>query len=376
MRKVIGLIGMSSLVLCACAPVPPSDAIAAAPLGMECALRDAPFSINSPLYDVMLSDHAVSLLKKHMPEAIAKSPAMFSSLALPNFANILDVRMVAEMAGLKEAEIATLDADLRTLPVTDEDRIKRCERFDNRVPQLDIAADRPNVLVFEKINGFKYTPSVVAAHAAIIAMGERKGWNVQFTEFGGAFNAKTLSQFDAVLWNNVSGDVLTVPQRAAFQDFLANGGGFVGIHGAAGDPAYFWDWYPETLLGARFLGHPMEPQLQEARVVVHGDDALTAGLPSEWRMTDEWYSFKASPTLSGARVVLSLDESSYTRTGPGEARLSMGEDHPIAWTKCIGKGRMFYSAIGHAPETYSHPINVRVMENGLEWAMFAKDACS
>lgn len=41
----------------------------------------------------------------------------------------------------------------------------------------------------------------------------------------------------------------------------------------------------------------------------------------------------------------------------------------------IGKGRIFYSAVGHMPETCSHPINVRVMENGMDWALNKKNAC-
>ena len=101
---------------------------------------------------------------------------------------------------------------------------------------------------------------------------------------------------------------------------------------------------------------------------------LAAGLPAEWRMTDEWYSFKTSPRLTGAKVVLSLDESTYTRQDRFGEPLDMGADHPLAWTKCIGKGRMFYSAIGHLPDTYRHPHAVRLLENAITWAASGK-AC-
>jgi type 1 glutamine amidotransferase len=43
-------------------------------------------------------------------------------------------------------------------------------------------------------------------------------------------------------------------------------------------------------------------------------------------------------------------------------------DHPIAWTNCIGKGRMFYSAIGHRPEAYSQPEYVALLEEAMTWA--------
>ena len=377
MRKPIYALGVGALALSSCAPMAaPDTVVAARGPAADCALRDAPFSIASPLYDVMLNDAAKAVLGKHLPEgALEKMPPIFTRSEVPSFATILDLTSVAGMAGMDGAKMAALDAELRTVPVTDDDKVKRCARYDNDVPTFTLEPGKPALLVFEKINGFKDTPSVDAAHAAMEAMAARKGYSIVFTDKGGAFNAKTLAQFDAVLWNNISGDVLTLSQRAAFQDYLAKGGGYVGLHGSAGDPTYFWDWYPDTLISARFAGHPMDPQFQEARVVVNGEHVLAEGLPAEWRMTDEWYSFKSSPRASGATVLLSLDESTYSHNDRFGRDLRMGDDHPIAWTKCIGKGRMFYSAIGHMPETYSHPINVRVMENGMDWALNRKNAC-
>ena len=90
-----------------------------------------------------------------------------------------------------------------------------------------------------------------------------------------------VSQFDAVIWNNISGDVLSLSQRTALQSYFNNGGGFVAVHGSAGDPVYFWDWYPGTLIGARFSGHPRDPQFQEARVVVNSAHPLATALPAD-----------------------------------------------------------------------------------------------
>ena len=131
----------------------------------------------------------------------------------------------------------------------------------------------------------------------------------------------------------------------------------------------------DVLIGARFSAHPMNPQFQEARIAVDKSHALSAGLPTEWRMTDEWYSFKTNPRLTGAKVVLTLDESTYTREGRFGEPLDMGADHPLAWTRCIGKGRMFYSAIGHLPETYRHPLHLTLLENAIGWAGNRKAAC-
>ena len=255
-----------------------------------------------------------------------------------------------------------------TIPVTREDKIARCARYDTAPPRLAIPQGRPRVLLFEKINGFRDGPSVDAAHAALVAMAQRKGWAIVTTDKGSAFTPALLKQFDAVIWNNISGDVLTLSQRRAFEAYMEQGGGFVGIHGSAGDPVYFWNWYVDGLLGARFAGHPMAKHFQTARVNIEDADHPAArGLPRTWEMNEEWYSFKTNPRASGARIIATLDETTYDPTAMSPGDLRMG-DHPIAWSRCVGRGRMFYSAIGHQPERYSDAVYVQMLEQAVAWA--------
>ncbi len=333
----------------------------------DCPLRDAPFSASSPLIDLLLSPAAKAIVDKASGGKIDKMPPRFAGTTPPSFAAILSLKEASMFTGLKPDAVAELDKELRALPVTAADKVARCARYDNNVPAFTLPKGKRHVLLFEKINGFKDTPSVDAAHAAFLAMATRKGFSIVSTEKAGVFNAKSLSQFDAIVWNNISGDVLTLSQRKAMQDYLVKGGSFIGVHGTAGDPVYFWDWYPDVLIGARFKMHPMAPQFQEARVAVESAHPLAAGLPAEWRMTDEWYSFSTNPRSSGSKVIATLDESTYKPVGMMGLDLRMG-DHPIAWTHCIGKGRVFYSAIGHRPETYSEPHYVQMLENAVDWA--------
>jgi uncharacterized protein len=340
----------------------------------DCPNRDAPFSAESPLVDLLLSPAARGVLEKVIPGRIAKLPPIFAGTTPPTFAAILTLNAAGRFTGMKPEQVAAADAELRTLPVTAADKIARCARYDNDAPRFDLPKGKPRLLLFEKINGFKDTPSVNAAHAAFVASAERKGWAIAKTEKGGAFTPKSLKQFDAVIWNNISGDVLSLSQRKAFQSYVEGGGSFVAVHGSAGDPVYFWDWYVDKLLGARFLAHPMAPQFQEARIATNSAHSLAKALPSEWRMTDEWYSFRTNPRTVGANVILTLDESTYKPDGPMGLDLRMG-DHPLAWTNCIGKGKMFYSAIGHRPETYSEPHYVALLEAAVGWAVDKGQAC-
>lgn len=333
----------------------------------DCPLRDAAFSVDAPIVDLLLSARAKSILEAQAPDIFSALPPRFFSTQAPTFAAILTVRELAAMKGIAPATVARIDAALRPIAVTPADKVARCARYDNDVPRFRLPKGKPAVLLFEKMTGFRDGPSVDAARGAFEAMAKRKGWAIVVTDRGGAMNPATLRQFDAVIWNNVSGDVLTLAQRKAFRDYMEQGGGFIGVHGSAGDPATFWDWYVDGLIGARFAGHPMNPQFQDARIMVEGKNhAVAQGLPGEWVMNDEWYSFKTNPRSTGATIIATLDEKSYKQAGFAGQALTMG-DHPIAWTRCIGKGRMAYAAIGHRPETYGDAHYVRMLENAVDW---------
>jgi type 1 glutamine amidotransferase len=332
----------------------------------DCPQAFVGYSSRSPILDLLLDPQASAELNRS--GALEGLPKGFLSTSAPTFAAIISPGYLLENSAFRRpdaaARIAELDRALAKIPVTQEAARKRCARYDSVSPFIATPKRRPAILVFEKINGFRDDPSVAAAHRALAEMAARRGWGVVFTGNGGAFNRRQLKVFDAVVWNNVSGDVLTTPQRQALKAYLQSGGGFAGFHGSGGDPVYWWDWYADDLLRARFIGHPGSPQFQSARVIVEQPGrGVAEGLPSSWTMTEEWYSFAASPRSKGVHVIARLDEATYT---PG-AELMMG-DHPIAWTSCLGNGRSFYSAIGHRPENYAEPNSLRLLENGIAWA--------
>ena len=47
----------------------------------------------------------------------------------------------------------------------------------------------------------------------------------------------------------------------------------------------------------------------------------------------------------------------------------MGEHHPMAWCKAVGKGRMFYTALGHTKESYAEPEFIQHVNGGLLWVL-------
>ena len=242
--------------------------------------------------------------------------------------------------------------------------------YETTPPALPAEIRRPAILVFSKTNGYRHEEAIPAANAMFAAVAREKGWGYFQTENGATFSPAILSRFDAVVFNNVSGDVFTPQQRQAFRSFIENGGGFVGVHGAGGDQSYDWKWYVNHVIGAQFIGHPMNPQFQRATVRKSAEDhPATLHLPTEWRRVDEWYSFEKAVRGPDHHVLLRLDESTYPNKKLMGRDLAMGADHPIAWWRCLGKGRVLYSAMGHQPTAYAEPDYRRMLTGAVSWAL-------
>ena len=55
---------------------------------------------------------------------------------------------------------------------------------------------------------------------------------------------------------------------------------------------------------------------------------------------------------------------------------SMGDDHPIVWTNCVGKGKAFYSAMGHKGKYFLEPLHLEVIKSGIMWAADKSAKCN
>jgi type 1 glutamine amidotransferase len=208
------------------------------------------------------------------------------------------------------------------------------------------------VLVFTRTTGFRHA-SIPAGVALFRDIGAADGFAVTATEDLAAFTSAGLARYRAVVFLSTSGDVLGPAGQAALEAYVRGGGGYVGVHSAA-DTEYGWPFYGE-LVGARFASHPaVQPVTVRFR-----PGPLTTRLPATWRVTDEPYNFRARP--QGVQVLASLDESTYSGG-------TMGADHPIAWTARVGRGRSFYTGLGHPDAIYADPVFRRLLAAGLRYA--------
>jgi type 1 glutamine amidotransferase len=219
-------------------------------------------------------------------------------------------------------------------------------------------------LVFSRTTGFRHD-SIPDGVAAIQKLGQDNNFAVDATEDDALFTDDTLAQYDVVVFVSTTGDPLgTQAEKDAFQRYIQNGGGFVGIHAAA-DSGYTWPWYG-GLVGAYFRSHPA---IQRARIKVE-DRAHPSmrSLPRRWTRTDEWYNYQANPRGT-VHVLATLDERSYDVGADG-----MGPDHPIIWCQDYDGGRSWYTGLGHTKESYTEPEFLKTLLGGLRTAAGAVQA--
>ncbi|GAA0514701.1 glycosyl hydrolase [Paractinoplanes deccanensis] len=218
------------------------------------------------------------------------------------------------------------------------------------------AADAPyDVLVFSKTAGFRHD-AIATGIQTLRDLGAANSFTVTATEDANAFTTSNLAQYEAVVFLNTTGDVLTSSQETAFESYIRGGGGYVGVHAAA-DTEYTWSFYGQ-LVGAYFSSHPAIQQVT-TRVQDRGH-ASTAHLPQAWTRTDELYNYSTNPR-STAHVLATLDESTYSGG-------TMGSDHPIAWCKTIDSGRSWYTGLGHTQASYSETNFRNHLLGGLRYA--------
>lgn len=266
--------------------------------------------------------------------------------------------------------IAALALPLAMLALQDAPDPHRPEpTFDSVAPDLP-ALRRPAVLIFSKTNSYRHD-SIPDSIRAVSALARKRGWSVYASENAAIFNPDQLARFDLIVFASATGDMLTPVQRGAFEKWIAAGHGFVGLHGA-GDGSHP-AWYQAMLGYSGYTGHPGGgDQFQTSDlVIVDRNHPAMRKLPPRWRWTEEYYAYQGAfrPDL---HVLARLDESGM-RLGP---RHSMGEHHNLIWWRCEGPTRIFYSALGHKPETWSDPNHLAMIDGALGWAMTSKDCQS
>jgi type 1 glutamine amidotransferase len=232
------------------------------------------------------------------------------------------------------------------------------------------------VLVVSQTKGFEHD-SVPNAMATIWEMGHKTGLyeatlrtdteliTKHLSQERKMRNTKDLNYFDALVFASTTGELdLTDQQKADMMSFIKEDGkGFVGVH-AALDTNYTWPEYGE-MIGGWFDQHPW--MTFEAPIINEEPDfPAVRHFPKEFVKRDEIYQAKAW-SRDKVNVLLRLDASKLDLNNPRVHR--QDHDFAVAWAKMYGKGRVFYSTLGHTKEAWDDPDIQKMYFEAIKWVL-------
>ncbi len=249
-------------------------------------------------------------------------------------------------------------------PPTEEEMAKIRAALPER-PQVPPKKAR-RVLIFSLTKGFRHS-AVECGAFALREMGKRSGaYEAEESVDPAVFGPDRLRRYDAVIFNNTSGQLFEEPERKeGLLSYVRGGGGIVGVH-AATDCFYEWPEFGE-MMGGYFDGHPWHEEVA-MRIEEPDHPVLAAfGGRTEFRVKDEIYQFKNPYSRSRLRVLISLDTTKIDMTKKGIKRTD--NDFAVSWVRPYGRGRVFYCSLGHREEIFWNPVVLRHFLDGIQFAI-------
>ena len=211
----------------------------------------------------------------------------------------------------------------------------------------------PKVLIYTRnhvTNGKGYVHDNIATSvAAVKDLCAAKGVACDASDDPAVFTADNLKNYRAVVFSNSNNEAFSDPaQSKAFTTYIENGGGFVGIHSASGSERSNPDF--NRILGGTYtqITTPF------------------AAAPA-WKWKDEGYLCDLVPDL---HVLLEMDTTTIANPPRDKWVLKFeGNRFPLSWCHQVGKGRCFYTALGHDKEDYADPQFRSHIQGGILWVL-------
>jgi type 1 glutamine amidotransferase len=263
------------------------------------------------------------------------------------------------------------------------------------------APSRKRLLFLTHAALYKHS-SLGPAEAAVTEYGKAGGFDVttldgykqESSKLDMSFlTAEYLAQFDGLMLMTNGNLPLTDSQKRAVVDYVRNGKALIGVHCASltlYDYPEFGEvlggYYRRSIIPTTVVGHKLG--VLKVEDTAH---PATKMLNGSWAVAEEFYQFgtavwdASKPTeqisqvgrlhipmafsRDRVHVLLSLDteKTDISDLGP---EIVKGGDYPQAWSRSFGKGRSFYTSLGHRDDIWSTDANFRAhVTGGIRWAL-------
>jgi hypothetical protein len=164
-----------------------------------------------------------------------------------------------------------------------------------------------------------------------------------------------MKSIDLIVQHFTQGQISHEQERALL-NAVKRGVGLAGWHGGTGD-SFRMNVEFQYMVGGQWVAHP--GNVISYRVnIVDSKDKITSGL-KDFNMKSEQYYMQIDPNVNVlATTTFTGDHNSWIE----------GAVIPVVWKKTYGKGRVFYSSLGHVAKDFEVPEALEIMKRGIRWA--------
>lgn len=181
--------------------------------------------------------------------------------------------------------------------------------------------------------------------------------NVTLSKSTGIYLDKTVMSKTDLIIQHITMSSIKSSESKALQNAIANGTALAGCHGGLGD-AFRNDTEFQYMIGGQFVKHP-GGQVDYSVKISKPGHFVTKGIEG-FSLNSEQYYMHIDPSINIiATTVFNGDHDPWIE----------GVEMPVVWTKTYGKGKIFYSSLGHSADIFEIPEVWKIMTRGVTWAV-------
>ncbi len=218
---------------------------------------------------------------------------------------------------------------------------------------------------------FDHTEARAEAKIVFPELAKKHGWDFSQSDDSELFTDEGLKDIDVIILDNNSGMLFYEEERHAFEKWVRQGGGVIGIHGATHahkgineDNVAEWPfWY--GLWGVLHKTGPREGPLgrrgyPDRIMMVNAAEPWIQDLPNEWIFDKvEWYFWNYHSNFSNKEIIAVAD----VKTNQPE----LPEYYPVTWCQTYEGGRVWYTNMGHYAENFRQEAFIQHLLDGIRW---------
>ncbi|MCS6831268.1 MAG: ThuA domain-containing protein [Armatimonadota bacterium] len=223
---------------------------------------------------------------------------------------------------------------------------------------------KKRLLVVSHTAGFRHEGAIKSFDKVIAELADKSG---QFTveycrtaeDVKRMMSSEGLKQYDGVIFSNTTGNI-GIPDLQAFLNWVKSGKAVIGLHAAADtyhdEPAFI------EMIGGEFLTHGAQCEVEV--IVEDPRHPAMAHLAPRFKVFDEIYEYKNNDRAK-LHVLGSMDK----HPNDGHPQAGQPGDYLLIWCKPYGKGRVFYTGLGHREDVIESDWYKQHILGGIRWAL-------